>query len=212
MPTQDSTASQKLLFDAEEATDPISLFHHWFEIASTSEPNDPNAMSLATATPNGYPSVRMVLMKRCDDAGFAFYTNVESQKGRELLENPHAALCFHWKSLRRQVRIEGSVRDLPAEDADAYFHSRSRRSQLGAVASQQSRPLASRADLEAAAAVVAARYPESQATEIPRPQYWRGFLVWPERIEFWQDGPDRLHDRVVFTRAAETWTRTRLYP
>jgi len=202
-------------FDAEEIADPIELFHRWFRLATETEPNDPNAMSLATATPHGQPSVRMVLMKRIDAAGFAFYTNVESQKGRELLANPHAALCFHWKSLRRQVRVEGLVRDLPGADADAYFHSRSRSSQIGAIASQQSRPLATRAELEARAAAVAEQYPESEEAseqKIPRPSYWRGFLVWPQRVEFWQDGPHRLHDRAVFERTGNLWTRTRLYP
>lgn len=198
------------VFDAEAATDPIALFGEWFAAAERSELNDPNAMALATTTSHGYPSVRMVLMKRLDDRGFAFYTNVESQKGRELLENPRAALCFHWKSLRRQVRVEGAVQMLPDEDADAYFHSRSRRSQIGAVASQQSRPLASRQELEAAAKALAERYVD---TVVPKPGYWKGFLVIPERIEFWQDGPDRLHDRVVFTReAAAAWSRARLYP
>jgi len=211
------TAKPNPRFDAEEIADPIELFHRWFRLATETEPNDPNAMSLATATPNGQPSVRMVLMKRIDAAGFAFYTNVESQKGRELLANPQAALCFHWKSLRRQVRVEGLVRDLPGADADAYFHSRSRSSQIGAIASQQSRPLNTREELEARAAVIAEQYPESQSDDssdqkIPRPTYWRGFLVWPQRVEFWQDGPHRLHDRAVFERTGNLWTRTRLYP
>ncbi len=204
------SATVATVFDAEAATEPIALFREWFAAAETSELNDPNAMALATTTKQGYPSVRMVLLKRLDDEGFAFYTNVESQKGRELVENPRAALCLHWKSLRRQVRIEGAVEMLPDEDADAYFHSRSRRSQIGAVASQQSRPLASRQQLEEAARALTERYAD---TVVPKPGYWKGFLVIPERIEFWQDGPDRLHDRVVFTReAGGTWTRSRLYP
>jgi pyridoxamine 5'-phosphate oxidase len=149
-----------------------------------------------------------VLLKRVDEAGFAFYTNAESRKGVELLANPHAALCFHWKSLRRQVRVEGSVAELPAADADAYFHSRSRRSQIGALASQQSRPLASREGLELLAEALEERYPG----EVPRPEYWRGFVVRPETIEFWQDGPHRLHDRLVFTRDGSEWRKTRLYP
>jgi pyridoxamine 5'-phosphate oxidase len=195
-------------FDAEKAADPIALFTIWFELANQSETNDPNAMSLATATPEARPSVRMVLMKHVDDRGFTFYTNVESQKGTELLANPHAALCFHWKSLRRQVRVEGSVEPVSDKDSDEYFHSRSRRSQLGALASQQSRPLESREVLEAKTAELAARYPG----EIPRPNHWRGFLIVPRKIEFWQDGPDRLHDRIVFTRNGAAWSKARLYP
>lgn len=195
-------------FDAEEAVDPIALFERWFELAKASEPNDPNAMALATATAEGKPSVRMVLMKKADAKGFTFYTNDGSQKGQELTANPRAALLFHWKSQRRQVRVEGRVEPVSAADSDEYFHSRSRRSQIGAVASQQSRPLASRAELENAAADADAKYPG----EVPRPEYWRGFLVVPERVEFWQDGPDRLHDRVVFVKNADGWARVRLYP
>jgi pyridoxamine 5'-phosphate oxidase len=194
-------------FDAETAADPIALFGDWFRAASASEENDPNAMSLAT-TAGGRPSVRIVLLKRVDKAGFVFYTNAQSRKGVEMLANPHVALCFHWKSLRRQVRVEGTVHDLPGEDADAYFHSRSRRSQIGAVASEQSRPLASRGELEARAHALEEQYPG----EVPRPSYWRGFVVVPETIEFWQDGPDRLHDRIVFTRTVTGWSKTRLYP
>jgi pyridoxamine 5'-phosphate oxidase len=195
-------------FDAESAVDPIALFQEWFDLASASELNDPNAMALATATSDGFPSLRMVLLKKLDEQGFKFFTNVESQKGRELLANPHAALCFHWKSLRRQVRVEGTVDELPATDSDEYFHSRSRRSQLGAVASQQSRPLASREALESAVKLVEEKYPG----EVPRPAYWRGFVIAPRRIEFWQDGPNRLHDRIVFTRSGDSWDKTRLYP
>ncbi len=195
-------------FEPEVVDDPIALFRRWFDEASTTEPNDPNAMALATSTAGGFPSVRMVLMKRLDDRGFAFYTNIESQKGRELLENPQAALLFHWKSKRRQIRIEGQVTELSVKDATEYFHSRSRRSQIGAVASQQSRPLASREELEARAKEVAERY----ADEVPLPDYWRGFVVAPEHIEFWEDGADRLHNRVVFTREGEGWSRMRLFP
>jgi pyridoxamine 5'-phosphate oxidase len=194
-------------FEAEDAPDPIALFRRWFDDASAVELNDPNAMALATCA-DGKPSVRMVLMKRLDERGFAFYTNVESQKGRELLRNPRAALCFHWKSRRRQVRVEGAVRELPPEDADTYFHSRSRLSQIGALASQQSRPVASREELERRARECEREYPG----EVPRPGYWRGFVVAPERIEFWQDGAHRLHDRVVFTRVGEGWDKARLYP
>jgi pyridoxamine 5'-phosphate oxidase len=195
-------------FDAETAEDPIALFSDWFRAASASEENDPNAMSLATATAGGRPSVRIVLLKRVDKAGFVFYTNSESRKGVEMLANPHVALCFHWKSLRRQVRVEGMVHDLPGEDADAYFHSRSHRSQIGALASAQSRPLTNRAELEARARALEDLYPG----EVPRPSHWRGFVVVPEAIEFWQDGPDRLHDRIVFRRIVTGWAKTRLFP
>lgn len=195
-------------FDAVDAVDPIALFGTWFELAKVSEVNDPNAMSLATATADARPSVRMVLLKKVDAKGFTFYTNEQSQKGQELIANPHAALCFHWKSMRRQVRVEGAVEAVSVADSDDYFHSRSRRSQIGAIASQQSRPLASREELEAKAAELAAQYPGV----IPRPVHWRGFLVVPERIEFWQDGADRLHDRILFTRDGDGWGRVRLYP
>ena len=196
------------IFDAESATDPFELFRRWLALAAATEPNDPEAVALATSTPDGHPSVRMVLMKRLDARGFSFYTNAESRKGTELAANPNAAMCFHWKTQRRQIRLAGPVQELPPEDADAYFHSRGRRSQIGAIASQQSRPLATRADLEQAAAALAAQYP----AEIPRPDYWRGYVLNPHRIEFWQDGTDRLHDRVVFTKVGNDWETTRLYP
>jgi pyridoxamine 5'-phosphate oxidase len=194
--------------DVETAVDPIALFRLWMVEAETSELNDPDAVALATATPGGVPSVRMVLMKRLDDRGFCFYTNAESRKGLELAENPRAALCFHWKSLRRQVRVEGLVFELPAADADEYFHSRSRMSQLGALASQQSRPLASREALEKRVRELAERYPG----EVPRPGYWKGFCLRPERIEFWVNGEARLHDRFLFTRLPEGWNKERLFP
>jgi pyridoxamine 5'-phosphate oxidase len=152
--------------------------------------------------------VRMVLMKRVDKRGFAFYTNAESKKGAELEENPRAAMCFHWKSLRRQVRISGSVTELPSDDADEYFHSRSRLSQLGAVASQQSRVLASREVLVSRVEELQAEFPG----EIPRPVYWKGYVLKPERIEFWKDGAGRLHDRFLFTRSGDGWRKERLFP
>ena len=192
----------------ESSTDPIVLFRAWLEEATASEPNDPNAMALATSTPDGHPSVRMVLMKGLDEQGFAFFTNAESQKGTELTANPYASALFHWKSLRRQVRLSGPVKNLSEEESDRYFHSRSRGSQIGAAVSQQSRPLEARERLEAAAREFAAAHPD----EIPRPAYWHGFAIQPLQIEFWQDGPDRLHDRMLYTREASGWTRTRLYP
>ncbi len=189
-------------------TDPIALFRAWMKDAESSEVNDPNAVALATASRDGIPGVRMVLMKRVDERGFAFYTNAESRKGVELAENPQAAMCFHWKSLRRQVRVSGGVTELPAEDAEAYFHNRSRLSQLGAAASAQSRVLESRAVLEAQVHELGERFPG----EIPRPDYWRGYVLRPERIEFWQDGAGRLHDRFLFLRNADEWRVERLYP
>jgi pyridoxamine 5'-phosphate oxidase len=192
-----------------EAADPIPCFQAWFAEARLAEPNDPDAMALATATPSGVPSVRMVLLKEvAPDGSFVFYTNAESRKGTELATNPHAALCFHWKSLRRQVRVEGPVSEVSSERADVYFHSRARGSQLGALASDQSRPLPDRATLEARAAECALRYPG----EVPRPPYWRGFAVRPEAIEFWRGRPDRLHDRMLYTRLPDGWQRTLLYP
>ena len=191
-----------------EGVDPLPLFHTWLQLAESSEPNDPTAAALATATPSGVPSVRMVLVKGVDPAGFSFYTNARSQKGRELAENPHAALCFHWKSLRRQVRVAGEVTSLAPEVADRYFHSRSRRSQIGAAVSQQSHPLSGRELLEEQVAAFEQQHPH----EIPRPSFWCGYLLKPVSVEFWIDGPDRLHDRLLFTRSGDTWQRTLLYP
>ena len=165
-------------------------------------------MALATATPTGAPSVRMVLLKDAAADCFVFYTNAESRKGEEMRANRQAALCLHWKSLRRQVRIEGPLTEVSAAQADAYFHSRSRQSQLGAAASDQSRPLADRGLLEARAAELATRYPG----EVPRPAHWTGFALRAERIEFWRDGPHRLHDRMLYERSEQGWRRTRLYP
>jgi pyridoxamine 5'-phosphate oxidase len=192
----------------ETAVDPIALFRVWMKDAEARESSDPSAMALATATRDGMPSVRMVLMKQVDERGFCFYTNAESQKGLELAENPRAAMCFHWKSLRRQVRIAGTVTELPAMEADDYFHSRSRLSQLGAVASEQSRVLASRELLVARVRELEEEFPG----EIPRPDYWRGYVLRPERIEFWVNREGRLHDRFLFSRSGEGWRKERLFP
>ncbi|HTC73935.1 MAG TPA: pyridoxamine 5'-phosphate oxidase [Edaphobacter sp.] len=194
--------------DMETAVDPIALFVAWMKAAEASELNDASATALATATRDGMPSVRMVLMKRVDQRGFCFYTNAESQKGVELAANPRASMCFHWKSLRRQVRISGDVSELSAEEADDYFQSRSRLSQLGAVASEQSCVLAGREVLEARVKELERAFPG----KIPRPAYWRGYLLRPERIEFWKNGEGRMHDRFLFSRSAEGWQKERLYP
>lgn len=193
----------------DEVMNPLPFFARWMEDAKHSELNDPNAMSLATCTADGMPSVRIVLLKRYDESGFAFYTNGESRKGGELRANPRAALCLHWKSRQRQVRIEGTIAELPPDNVDAYFVRRHRMSQIGAWASQQSRPLASREELMARTREMEERFP----AEVPRPPYWTGFLLKPVRIEFWQEGDYRLHDRVIFTPEANgAWARQRLYP
>jgi pyridoxamine 5'-phosphate oxidase len=194
--------------DFTATVDPIRLFAEWLEAAGASEPNDPNAMALATVDSEGVPDVRMVLLKGHDANGFVFFTNFESAKGRELLAHPKAAVVFHWKTLRRQVRARGPVTEVTAAEADAYFATRSHGSQIGAWASQQSRPLASRATLEEAAARYAAKYPG----DVPRPPYWRGFRLALDEIEFWHDGANRLHDRIVFRRSGDRWEKQRLYP
>lgn len=191
------------------ATDPHLLFEEWFALARESEPNDANAMALATADTAGRPSVRMVLLKGHDERGFTFYTNLDSRKGGELAANPNAALLFHWKSLRRQVRIEGPVGPVSAAEADSYFATRSRDSQLGAWASQQSRPLDSRETFERAYEEVRARF---EGDAVPRPPRWSGFRVVPERIEFWTDRAHRLHERRLFTRLGDGWAEGLLYP
>ena len=189
--------------------DPLALFEAWFEEAKQQEPNDPNAMSVASVGEDGMPSLRMVLLKGCDERGFVFYTNFESRKGEQLLARPKAAALFHWKSLRRQVRIEGPVTRVSDEEADAYFASRPKDSQIGAWASEQSRPLAGRFELEKRVAKFAAKY---GLGKVPRPPHWSGFRIAPERIEFWQDGKFRLHDRLVYHSEETGWRTERLYP
>ena len=191
------------------ATDPHALFDSWFAEARLSEPNDANAMALATSTPDGRPSVRMVLLKGHDERGFVFYTNLDSRKGGELADNPRAALLFHWKSLRRQVRIEGDVDPVSTADADAYFATRSRDSQLGAWASDQSRPLASRELFERRYEEMRARF---EGGDVPRPERWSGFRLVPARIEFWTDRAHRLHERRLFELAGGGWSEGMLYP
>ena len=191
-------------------SDPFALFDAWFAEAFESELNDANAMALATATPDGLPSVRMVLLKGHDARGFVFYTNADSRKGGEVLANPHAALLFHWKSLRRQIRIEGPLTEVTAAEADAYFHSRNFASQVGSAASDQSRPLDARATYLARVDQIAQACAE--AGEVPRPPHWTGFRLAPQRIEFWLDRAHRLHERRQFNHTSSGWTSTMLYP
>ncbi|MFY9970472.1 MAG: pyridoxamine 5'-phosphate oxidase [Roseiarcus sp.] len=197
--------------DFAEADDPIALFQLWLEEAAATEVNDPEAMTLATVDEDGLPDARMVLCKGADARGIVFYTNAESAKGLELAARPKAAALFHWKSLRRQARFRGSVTEVSGAEADAYFASRARGSRLGAWASQQSRPLESRAALEAAVEAYAQRFGDG---DIPRPDYWRGYRIAPVEIEFWCDGAFRLHDRILFRRAgrASPWRKERLFP
>ncbi|SFG22368.1 Pyridoxamine 5'-phosphate oxidase [Novosphingobium sp. CF614] len=190
--------------------DPFDLFKAWYDAARAAEPNDSNAMALATATPDGHPSVRMVLLKGHGPDGFVFYTNGHSRKGREIAVNPHVALLFHWKSLRRQIRIEGVLEPVTAGEADAYFHSRARDSQLGAVASDQSAPLDRRETFLARYEAVRDRF---EGREVERPAHWGGYRVVPASIEFWHDRPHRLHERRRFERdGTGGWTSTLLYP
>lgn len=189
--------------------DPLRRFAAWLAEATASEINDPNGMAIATADAEGRPSLRMVLLKGYDPRGFVFYTNLESRKGRDLAANPHAALLFHWKSRRRQVRVEGPVESVTSAEADEYFATRPRASQLGAWASRQSRPLESRFALERKVAELAVTH---GLGAVPRPPHWSGFRLRHERIEFWQDGAFRLHDRLVYVRAGDSWRTERLYP
>lgn len=201
------------LFDDEDAgdIDPFALFEEWMALAAANEPNDPHAMALATVDAQGLPDVRMVLMNARNERGFTFFTNFESEKGRQLAANPQAAIVMHWKSIRRQVRMRGPVEVVAPEEADAYFASRPKGSQIASSVSRQSRPLASRALLAAGVAELTAEVGEGT---LSRPAHWSGFRLVPLAIEFWKDGQFRLHDRVRFTRASPDapWSRTRLYP
>ena len=190
-------------------SDPFELFDQWLAEARAAEPNDPGAMAFATADAQGRPSVRMVLLRRAGPEGFGFFTNLDSRKGEELAANPHGALVIHWKSLRRQVRAEGSVEQVEDAEADAYFAGRSRDSQIGSWASDQSRPLESREHFEQRYEAMRARF---EGTPVPRPPRWSGFRLKPERIEFWTDRPHRLHERRLFVRGGDGWTEGLLYP
>lgn len=197
--------------DFTKASNPFALFQLWLDEARATEINDPEAMTLASVDADGLPDARMVLCKGVDERGIVFYTNIESAKGRELKGQPRAAALFHWKSLRRQARFRGAISEVSAAESDAYFATRPRGSQIGAWASQQSRPLASRAELEAAAEAYDRRFGEA---EVPRPDYWRGYRLTPVEVEFWRDRPSRLHDRVRFKRATPDapWEKGLLYP
>jgi pyridoxamine 5'-phosphate oxidase len=195
--------------DFTQADHPFLLFSEWMDDAIRSEPEDPNAMALASVDANGCPNVRIVLLKSYDEHGFVFYTNTQSTKGQELIAHPQAALVLHWKSLRRQIRVRGSVKMVSDEEADAYFASRPRESQIGAWASQQSRPLQSRDRFDQAIHDREAGFGDGP---IQRPSYWSGFRIHPVSIEFWHDRPYRLHDRIVFDKIDMGWIKTRLYP
>ncbi|WP_420336020.1 pyridoxamine 5'-phosphate oxidase [Roseibium sp.] len=206
LPTEELTKG-----DFADVKKPFDLFSEWLEDAKGTEPNDPNALALATVDETGLPNVRMVLLKGFDERGFVFYTNFESAKGIELLASGKAAMCFHWKSLRRQVRVRGEVHKVSDEEADTYYQSRPRGSRIGAWASKQSRPLESRFALEKEVARYTAKFGVS---DIPRPEHWTGMRLVPTSIEFWHDRPFRLHDRIVFSRGApdQPWEKERLYP
>lgn len=206
------TLTERLFDDSDRsALDPFAIFEEWYGLAQESEPNDPHAMALATSDASGLPDVRVVLLNRRDARGFCFFTNFESEKGRQLLANPQAAMVMHWKSLRRQVRMRGPVETVTPAEADAYFATRPRGSQVASSASQQSRPLASRQQLIEEVDEMGGRVP---AGDVVRPPHWSGFRLLPFSIEFWKDGEYRLHDRVRFTRDSldAPWSSTRLYP
>lgn len=208
-----TTLTERLFDDSDTAPiDPCSLFEEWFTAAQESEPNDPHAMALASVDADGMPDVRMVLLNQRDARGFCFFTNFESDKGRELLAHPKAAFVMHWKTLRRQIRVRGPVEVVADKEADAYFATRARVSQIGAHASKQSRPLANRYTLLERVETLKKSFGEDEP--VNRPIYWSGFRVIPQTMEFWQDGANRLHDRVRFTRTGPdgAWTRQRLYP
>ncbi|MCW1843846.1 pyridoxamine 5'-phosphate oxidase [Prosthecomicrobium hirschii] len=205
----DNPPSELTTGDFSGATEPFRLFGEWLRDAEGKEPNDPNAMAVATVDETGMPNVRMVLLKGFDQQGFVFYTNFESRKGREILASRKAALLFHWKSLRRQVRVRGTVEIVSDAEANDYYASRPRGSRIGAWASQQSRPLESRFALEKAVAEYGLKF---GLGDIPRPPHWSGFRIVPSGFEFWHDRPFRLHDRLVFERAGDGWTTSRLYP
>jgi pyridoxamine 5'-phosphate oxidase len=208
-PSPDYDAEARAAEPALEGEEPLALFAQWFEDARAKEPNDPNAMALATVDADGLPDVRMVLLKDFGPAGFTFYTNLDSAKGVELAANPKAALLFHWKSLRRQVRIRGPVERVSDEEADAYFATRARGSQIGAWASDQSRVMDDALALEKSVAKWTLKFGVKAP---PRPPHWSGFRVIPQQIEFWRDRPFRLHERLLFVREGEGWGTSRLYP
>lgn len=208
-----NTLTDRLFDDSDTGSiDPCSLFEEWFTLAQESEPNDPHAMALASVDEDGMPDVRMVLLNARDARGYCFFTNIESDKGRELLANPRAAFVMHWKSLRRQIRVRGPVEVVDDGEADAYFATRARVSQIGAHASKQSRPLANRYALLERVETLKKSFGEDEP--VNRPAYWKGFRVIPQAMEFWKDGANRLHDRVRFTRTLPNgaWSRQRLYP
>lgn len=209
MPPGDKSRGRLRSMSKRDVSDPIALFAAWMDEAREKEPRDPNAMALATVDGSGQPSARMVLLKGADERGFVFYTNLESRKANELAANPKAALCFMWKSLVRQVRIEGAVEPVSEAEADAYYASRPRDSQIGAWASKQSRVLSRRLELERAVAKYAAKF---ALGSVPRPPFWSGFRLVPERLEFWRERPFRLHERILYVRDGKGWKSDHLYP